>query len=146
MSKHLDWRSYMDQHGNFEMPNFLYRSNNELMKQCLDFGTMITDDKIRLRAYKEQVKKAFRARWFSIADALEQFDIIESCVCREGDYCEICGGSRFRLSEWLTPDEMHHIAAFTATVSNFDLETMLQEGLQKAIYEVSNAVPAVRQF
>jgi len=139
MSRYSDWRSYVDDYGNFEMPNFLYRSNTELMKQCLDFGTMITEDPAKLRAFKEQVKKSFRARWLNVAEAFEALDLIESCGCREGDYCEDCGGSRYRLSEWLTPAEIEQVSLFTST-DNAKIQVMLEAGLQRAKEEVKNAM------
>jgi hypothetical protein len=143
MSRYSDWRSYVDVYGNFEMPNFLYRSNTELMKQCLDFGTMITDDPVKLRAYKEQVKKAFRSRWLNVAEAFEALDLIEACGCREGDYCEECGGSRYRLSEWLTPAEIEQVSLFTSGDSH-KIATMLEAGLAIAHKEVNDALSEVR--
>jgi hypothetical protein len=136
MSKRSDWRSYISETGDFELPNYLYRIINDLMKQSLDLGTMISDDKVKLRAYKEQVKRTFRSRWFDVAEALQYFDIIEPCVCQEGEFCRICGGSRYRLSAWLTPDEMQQISMAFAVEQSDELITKLQEGLKKALVEV----------
>ena len=55
-----DWKNYIDLNGNFELPNFLYKTINELMKQALDMGTLLSDDQYKLRAYKEQTKKLFK--------------------------------------------------------------------------------------
>jgi lipoate-protein ligase B len=114
---------------------------NELMKQTLDMGTMISTDDAKLRAYKEQVKKAFRSRWFNLAEALEHFELIEPCGCKETDFCKVCGGSRYRLSAWLSPDEMQEISI--AIVGDVDSETAdkLQKGLLKALDEVDSAMP-----
>jgi hypothetical protein len=75
-----DWKNYIDVNGNFELPNFLYKTINELMKQALDMGTLLSDDQYKLRAYKEQTKKLFKQKWFTIAQSLEFFNLIEQCT------------------------------------------------------------------
>ena len=79
-----DWKNYIDVNGNFELPNFLYKTINELMKQALDMGTLLSDDQYKLRAYKEQTKKLFKQKWFTIAQSLEFFNLIEQCACKAG--------------------------------------------------------------
>ena len=54
-----DWKSYTDVNGDFQLANFLYKSINELMKNSLDMGTLLSNDQYKLRAYKEQTKKLF---------------------------------------------------------------------------------------
>ena len=51
-----DWKMYLNQNGDFELANFLYKTINNLMKQSLDMGTLLSNDQIKLRAYKEQTK------------------------------------------------------------------------------------------
>jgi len=130
-----DWKSFVDDTGNFALPNYLYRMINDLMKQSLDFGTMVTDDRAKLRAYKEQVKKAFKSKWADVAQALESFDLIEPCTCNPHEFCNICGGSRFQLSSWISPDEMNQVAIFTGSADNPDLLDRLKVGLAKALSE-----------
>jgi hypothetical protein len=114
------------------------------MKQSLDMGTMISTDEKKLRAYKELVKQAFRTRWFDVAEALRYFDIIEPCVCQEGDFCRICGGSRYRLSAWLSPDELQQVSMVVAAEQGAELASKLEEGLRKAIFEVSSGLSSLQ--
>jgi hypothetical protein len=90
MSRSLDWRNYVNEFGDFELPNYLYQINKELMKQSLDLGTLLSDDKAKLRAYKEQIKSVFKRRWMELAQALEFFDIIVPCRCSLDEFCEEC--------------------------------------------------------
>jgi len=76
-----DWKNFININGDFELPNFLYRTINDLMKQALDMGTLLSDDPYKLRAYKEQTKKLFKNKWYDLAQALEFFEIIEQCSC-----------------------------------------------------------------
>ena len=71
-----DWKNFININGDFELPNFLYRTINDLMKQALDMGTLLSDDPYKLRAYKEQTKKLFKNKWYDLAQALEFFEII----------------------------------------------------------------------
>ena len=69
-----DWKNFININGDFELPNFLYRTINDLMKQALDMGTLLSDDPYKLRAYKEQTKKLFKNKWqyMRLAPALAQ--------------------------------------------------------------------------
>lgn len=140
MSKNLGWQSFIDEKGDFELPNYLFSVNNDLMKHALDLGTLLSEDTNKLRAYKEQIKKIFKKRWLEMAQALEFFDLVIPCVCSLKDYCDICGGSRYRLNSALTPDQMQEIGAFYAVGQDIDIAEKLQKGLIKAIKEV-NALP-----
>mgnify|MGYP000014555495 CR=1 FL=1 len=53
-----DWKKFTDVNGDFQLANFLYKSINDLMKQSLDMGTLLSNDQQKLRAYKEQIKTA----------------------------------------------------------------------------------------
>jgi len=130
-----DWRSFVDDVGNFALPNYIYRMINDLMKQSLDFGTMVTDDRAKLRAYKEQVKRAFKSKWGDVAQALESFNLIEPCICSPHEFCELCGGSRFQLSSWISPDEINQVEMFTGAEQDPALLDRLKVGLAKALTE-----------
>lgn len=135
-----DWKKYIDVNGDFQLANFLYKTINDLMKQALDMGTLLSSDQYKLRAYKEQIKKLFRNKWFEIADSLEFFDIIEKCLCYTEDkdfYCDICKGSRYRLSSYLTSDEIREIGIFFNAAQNAEIASRLQKGLMKALDELS---------
>lgn len=136
MSRSLDWKGYVNDVGDFELPNYLFRMNNDLMKQALDLGTLLSDDKNKLRAYREQIKKTFKRRWMELAEALEFYDLIVPCGCSEGDYCTLCGGSRYRLNEALTPDQMREVAYILGAGEDAELAAKLQKGLMKALKEV----------
>ena len=41
-----NWESFINESGDFELPNFLYRTINDLMKQSLDMGTLLSNDNI----------------------------------------------------------------------------------------------------
>lgn len=130
-----DWKSFINNNGDFELPNFLYKTINDLMKQSLDMGTLLSNDQYKLRAYKEQTKKLFKNRWFAIAEALEFFNIIEKCACAndiKDTYCDVCKGARYMPTTTLTPDEMREIGVFVSA----DLNVNLAEKLQKSINEV----------
>lgn len=134
--RNIDWRSYVDGDGNFELPSYLYRLINDLMKQSLDMGTLLSNDPAKLRAFKEQTKNIFKKRWLDVAQALEAFDIIVPCGCPIQEYCRECGGSRYRLNSALTPDKMREIALVVGPGDNPELAEKLQKGLQKALEEV----------
>ena len=132
-----DWKSYINSNGDFELPNFLYKTINELMKQSLDMGTLLSSDQYKLRAYKEQTKKLFKNKWFDIAEALEFFGIIEKCLCSSSGkdfYCEVCKGARYMPTAVLTPDQMREIGVFISAGENI----ALIDKLQKSISEVVN--------
>ena len=132
-----DWKNYINSNGDFELPNFLYKTINDLMKQSLDMGTLLSNDQYKLRAYNEQTKKLFKNRWFDIAEALEFFGIIEKCLCATNGkdfYCEVCKGARYMPTAVLTPDEMREIGVFVSAGEN----VALMDKLQKSISEVIN--------
>lgn len=135
-----DWKKYTDVQGNFQLANFLYRSINELMKQSLDMGTLLSSDPHKLRAYKEQIKKLFKSKWFDIAQSLEFFDIIERCSCyseQNEQYCDICKGARYRISSFLNSDEVREVGVFFNAAQNAELANKLQKGLMRALDELS---------
>jgi len=135
-----DWKKFTDVNGDFQLANFLYKSINDLMKHSLDMGTLLSEDSYKLRAYKEQTKKLFKNKWFEIAQSLEFFDIIEKCICHnqsQDTYCEICKGSRYKLSSYLNSDEIREIGIFFNAAQNADLADKLQKGLMKALDELS---------
>lgn len=135
-----DWKKYIDVNGDFQLANFLYRSINDLMKHSLDMGTLLSNDQQKLRAYKEQTKKLFKSKWFDIAQSLEFFDIIEKCPCyaeQHEQYCDICKGARYRVSPYLTADEVREVGMFFNAQENVDLADKLQKGLLKVLDELS---------
>ena len=135
-----DWKKFTDINGDFQLANFLYKGINDLMKQALDMGTLLSNDQHKLRAYKEQTKKVFKNKWFEIAESLEFFDIIEKCACyaEEKDfYCDVCKGARYKLSSYLTSDEIREIGIFYNAAQNAELANKLQKGLMKALDELS---------
>lgn len=136
MARGLDWRMYVNRNGDFELASYLFRVINDLMKQSLDMGTLLSEDPAKLRAFKDQTKQAFKKRWYEVAQALESFDIIVPCGCPPNEYCKACGGSRYRLNEALSPDAMREIGLVTAPGTNGEVEIRLREGLEKAIAEM----------
>jgi hypothetical protein len=134
-----DWKNYIDVNGNFELPNFLYKTINELMKQSLDMGTLLSDDQYKLRAYKEQIKKLFKNKWYSIAESLEFFNLIEECVCKNSqkeNYCDVCKGARYVISSTLSPDEMREIGVFINARQDVEIMDKLQKSLMQALNDV----------
>lgn len=131
----IDWRNYVDPKGDFELGHYLYRVILDLMKESLDMGTMLSEDQAKRRAYKEQIKRSFRKKWQDVAEVLEFFDILIPCVCREREFCKICGGSRYRLNQALTADRLQEIAYFTVPEQSNELQKKLEEGLEKALDE-----------
>ena len=139
-----DWKKYININGDFELPNYLYRMINDLMKQALDMGTLLSDDPYKLRAYKEQTKKVFKNRWIDLAQALEFFGIIEACSCTLSHsnnnirdiYCDVCKGARFIINSVLTPDEMREVSTFVNAKENSEIAEKLQRGLMKVLSEI----------
>jgi hypothetical protein len=134
-----DWKNYIDKNGNFQLANFLYKSINELMKHSLDMGTLLSNDSQKLRAYKEQTKKLFKNKWLDVASALENFDIIEKCVCfsqKTETYCEVCKGSRYKLSSYLSPNEMREVSTFINAAQDIKVAEKLQKGLMKLLEDI----------
>lgn len=135
-----EWKSYTDDNGDFQLANFLYKSINELMKNSLDMGTLLSSDQHKLRAYKEQTKKLFKNKWLNIADSLEHFGILEKCICnsdRSEPYCEVCKGSRYMISSYLSPDEMREVSTFVSAVQDNEVKEKLQKGLAKLLEEIN---------
>lgn len=135
-----DWKKFTDVNGDFQLANFLYRSINDLMKHSLDMGTLLSSDQAKLRAYKEQTKKLYKSKWLEIAQALEFFDIIEKCICYSSiteKYCDICKGSRYRLTSYLTSDEVREVGIFYNASKNADFADKIQKQLMKALDELS---------
>jgi hypothetical protein len=136
MPRDVDWRNYVDQQGNFELASYIYRVLNDLMKNALDMGTLLSNDPAKLRAFKDQTKSIFKKRWIEVAQALEAFDIIVPCGCPPHEYCKSCGGSRYRLNAALSPDAMREIAVVVGPGTNGETRRKLEQGLAKAIHEV----------
>ena len=135
-----DWKSFTDVNGDFQLANFLYKSINELMKNSLDMGTLLSNDQYKLRAYKEQTKKLFKNKWLNIADALEYFDILEKCVCyvdRSEPYCDVCKGSRYKISSYLSPDQMREVSTLVNAMQDSEIQEKLQKGLMKLLEDIS---------
>lgn len=134
-----DWKVFVNENGDFELPNFLYKTITDLMKQTLDMGTLLSSDPAKLRAYKEQTKKSFKSRWYEIAKALEFFNIIDPCICSSDDretYCDICKGARYIISSTLTADQMREVGLFTNAGTNIDMVDKLQKGLNKILMDL----------
>lgn len=134
-----DWKNYINENGDFELPNYLYKTINDLMKQALDMGTLLSSDSIKLRAYKEQTKKLFKARWFDIAESLEFFGIIEKCACHANGkdfYCEVCKGARYIPTAVLTPDEMREIGIFVGAGESVALADKLHKSIAEVIKDI----------
>ena len=133
-----NWKTFINTNGDFELPNFLYRTIMDLMKQSLDMGTLLSEDQAKLRAYKEQTKKLFKNRWYEIAEALQSFSIIDPCICAAQDketYCEICKGARYIINATLTADEMREVGFFTQAGATSDIIDKLQKSLNEILSE-----------
>lgn len=136
MSRSLDWREYIDSEGLFELPEYLYAINVDLMKNALDMGTLLSTDKVRLRAYKEQIKAYFKNRWMETAEALEHFDLIVPCGCTN-EYCTICGGARYRFNSALSPDELREISVVVSdSAGDNEVQEKLRVGLERALAQI----------
>lgn len=134
-----DWKNFINENGDFELPNFLYKTITDLMKQTLDMGTLLSSDQQKLRAYKEQTKKSFKARWYEIAKALEFFNIIDPCICATDEkeiYCDICKGARYIISSTLTADEMQEVGVFTNAGINVEIIEKLQKSLNQILTDL----------
>jgi hypothetical protein len=134
-----DWKVFINENGDFELPNFIYKTITDLMKQTLDMGTLLSSDPAKLRAYKEQTKKAFKSRWYEIAKALEFFNIIDPCICAADDreiYCEVCKGARYIINSTLTADQMREVGLFTNAGTNVEVVEKLQKGLNQILMDL----------
>jgi hypothetical protein len=110
------------------------------MKQALDMGTLLSDDQYKLRAYKEQTKKLFKSKWFSIAESLEFFSLIEECICKSSSresYCDYCKGARYVISATLSPDEMREVGVFFNAEQDAQAISRIQKSLIQALNEMS---------
>ena len=105
----------------------------ELMKQSLDLGTLLSDDPAKLRAYKEQIKKEFKNKWFNIAEALEQVGVLVECVCARDEFCKLCGGSRFKLNEELTSHKIQEIGYAFGSNINEEAIAELNQAMDKLV-------------
>lgn len=135
-----EWKKYVDSNGNFQLANFIYRTLNDLMKNSLDMGTLLSSDQQKLRAYKEQTKKLFKIKWNEIAQYLEFSDIIEKCECTLNNretYCDICKGARYKTASYLSINEIQEIGTFMNVAKNSDIADKLQKGLMKALNDLS---------
>lgn len=133
-----NWEKYVDHQGNFALPTYLYKSVMALMKISLDYGTLLSTDQAKLRAYKEMIKTSFKDKWLEIAKSLEYFDLITPCTCNTKDFCSICGGSRFLPNENLTPDQMREVSFAIGMGQDSEILDKLQKGLAKALREIQS--------
>jgi hypothetical protein len=125
--KNVDWKKFIDGNGDFEFPKYIYKVISDLMKASLDLGTMVSTDQNKLRAYKEQVKSTYNQKWLEVASVLEFFELISPCLCDDRDFCRVCGGSRYILSDVLKIDEMKEFAFITSASAPQQLVTKLKE-------------------
>lgn len=125
------FKKYVNKNGHFEFPNFLYHTINGLMKATLDMGNLACADQNQLRAYKEMTKRQFKNSWQSIANCLEELDIIKPCICNDTDFCDICGGSRFLANDLLQYDELEEVFSFVA--AGVDDSSGMSEKLKKGL-------------
>lgn len=138
MSRRVDWRSFTSATGDFELAMYLHRSIYDLMKHALDLGTLLSEDQDRLRAYREQIKNLFKNRWLETAEALHTLGVIVPCGCDPDEFCRICGGARYRLSNSLSADQIQELAMVTAVSVHDDpaIQRKLQVGMERALNEV----------
>ena len=142
MIKSTDWQKYIDRQGNFEFPKYLYKTISDMMKVNLDLGTLVCNDPAKLRAYKERVKSTYKEKWLDIASVLEFFEIIQRCICDHDEFCKVCGGSRYILSETMTADEIRQISyAFGADVEA-GIAKKLEDGLKRVQLDIDKFVDA----
>ena len=156
-----DWKKFINVNGNFELPNYIYRTINDLMKQSLDMGTLLSDDPHKLRAYKEQTKKLFKNKWNNLAQSLEFFGIIEECSCisskhdfanNKDIYCDVCKGARYIISSALSADDAkleeiynkeYSLVEFTER-KNFKPYEQLKARLDKVLGFEGESLPNIR--
>lgn len=107
-----------------------------VMKEVLDLGTLVCHNAKEERAFKERTKAAHKKAWKEIASVLLELEIVTPCICRETEYCEICGGSRYVLND----DTVFSNADTTTVALNMnaseDIQIRLQTGLLKALTEL----------
>lgn len=112
-NKRVGWKNFIDEGGNFQLSTYIYLLMNSIMKSSLDLGTLLSDDPQKLRAYKEQIKRSHKEAWADVAEALEEFGIIERCHCTLDQYCEVCKGSRYIPSSMINSDLLITHETFT---------------------------------
>lgn len=138
MNRNID--KFINAKGDFEFPNFLYYNFNSLMKSILDLGTLACSDDRQLRAFKETVKKNFKAKWQEVANLLEEFDFITPCTCSDTEYCTICGGSRFVTNELFNADEIEENVVMLGKEVDPKVVANLKAGLSKAKEEYDRLI------
>lgn len=126
---------YIDSNGDLNLTKFLHSVIWDLMKYALDTGTMLSEDESKLRAFKEQTRNTFKGKWSELLDTLMAFDLVTPCSCSPDEYCEICGGTRFVLPAYASPDKIREVASF---VSDGKLSERKAEELEQKLQEVIN--------
>ena len=122
-----------------ELPKFLYRTLVSVMKETLDLGTLVCHNAKEERAFKERTKAAHRKAWKEIADMLLDLGIVTSCICRDDEYCEICGGSRYVLDDntFISNADTTTVALNMRANVNDDMQAQLRVGLHRALEQVN---------
>lgn len=135
--KQGSWKKYMNDQGDFEFAKYLYKSLTDQMKTNLDLGTLVCQDSVKLRAFKEQVKNANTQLWNDIAEVFEYFSVVQPCSCNTNDFCKLCGGSRYVTSDAMNADQIKEMALVVGSKNyDTDLAQKLKKGLEKALEEV----------
>jgi hypothetical protein len=98
-TKKIHWKDFVDERDDFQLSTYMYLLINQIMKNTLDLGTLLSDDPKKLRAFKEQIKKNHKEAWSDVAESLESYGLIDRCTCRVDENCEICKGSRYVPSD-----------------------------------------------
>lgn len=132
MSKKIHWKDFVNQQNDFQLSTYVYLSINQMMKNSLDLGTLLSDDPQKLRAFKEQVKKAHKETWSDIAEAFEFLGIIRRCICNTAEYCEICKGSRYVPTDSVNADVVTTQETFLAAGVDNNRRKAIEESLIKA--------------
>jgi hypothetical protein len=115
---------------NFNIVKFIYMLLNDSMKYALDMGTLLSDDPQKLRAYKEQIKKNSKGNWDKLGAALVNIGIADDCICSRGEYCQVCGGSRFVMSSLVSSTEIvEHVMAISGSITSEAEKQAVAEGL-----------------
>ncbi len=113
-ARKTDWTKFINERGDFQLSTYVYLLINNLMKDSLDLGTLLSDDPKKLRAFKEQIKSGHKNAWNNVADILCQFGIIQKCICEVDKYCDICRGSRFVPTAAVNSEEAVETFTFLA--------------------------------
>ena len=70
---------------------------------------------------------------------LEAFEVIEKCSCfseYKENYCEICKGARYKISSYLSVDEVKEVSIFLNAAQDTEVQEKLQKGLKKLLEEM----------